>query len=128
MPSLSDTLEVFVPMRPVNPLNRREHHFARWKRSQKERELLAMALWATLRADGTTVTATPESPKHVTFTVHCARLFDEGDNLAAVCKHLRDELIPLGLIHSDGPDSGHVFEYAQVVQQPLGVQLTVRRA
>lgn len=30
-----------------------------------------------------------------------------------------------GLIHDDGPESQHVFTYAQVVRTPLGVEITV---
>jgi hypothetical protein len=121
-------LVVFVPLKPVNPLNARESHFTRYRRGQREREALAAALLLELRTRGVSITAKPEQPKRVTFTVHAKRLFDEGDNLASVAKSLRDELIPLGLIHSDGPDSGHLFEYRQVVAKPTGVELRVECA
>ena len=120
-----NALVVLVPLKPVNPLNARESHFTRYRRGQREREALAAALLLELRTRGVSITAKPEAPKRVTFTVHAKRLYDEGDNLASVAKHLRDELISLGLIHADGPDSGHVFRYAQRVAKPTGVEIRV---
>lgn len=123
---MSAALTVWVPIKPVNPLNTRESHFTRWKRSRKERDALAMALYVAL--NGRKIEAKPERAKVVTFTVHAAKLFDEGDNLAAVCKNLRDELVPLGLISGDAPKDGHLFTYAQRVATPTGVEIRVALA
>lgn len=128
-PPTAASLTAFVPTRLVNPLNGSHGHWATSARRVKtHREATALAMWAALRTpvEGTSwrIVAPPERPKRVTFTLHVARRFD-SDALPAICKPFRDELQALRLIHHDGPDSGHVFAYAQRVQKPTGVAITV---
>lgn len=141
----ADTLTVFVPVRLVNPLNTREHWAKRWDRSSRQREAVAMAVWSALRDPrnsmiveqvtpntmGTRlhwrITAKPTTPKRITLVGHVARKFDT-DGLQAAMKSVRDGLQDCGLIHTDGPDSGHTFTYDQVVKKPLGVTITVAMA
>jgi hypothetical protein len=129
------SLTVFVPTRLVNPTNERAAHWGgRATRAKRQRAAVAMAVWAALRNPSREarmtvwrITAKPETPKHITLTGHVARKLD-GDGLQAALKHCRDGLIDCGLIHDDGPDSGHRFDYAQVVRAPTGVLITVALA
>jgi hypothetical protein len=120
----------WVSTRLVNPTNERGHWSARARRSTAQRDAVAQSVWTTLRASQAGIVwrlATPATtPKTVTFTAHVARKFD-SDGLQAAMKSIRDGLQDCGLIHSDGPDSGHVFEYAQLVDRARrGVEITVR--
>jgi hypothetical protein len=128
---VADTLTVFVATTLVNPTNAREHWSARSKRAGRQREAVALAVWAALRTPRdhrivSHITAKPTTPKAITLVGYVARKFDD-DGLQAAMKSVRDGLQDCRLIHSDGPDSGHVFEYAQVVDKTRrGVEITVR--
>jgi len=129
-------LEVFVPGKLTNPLNgslSRAHwsHKHRWSTAWKAATWVETAkLWT---GPGPTPTWTPEQPKRVTFMAHTARLFDET-GLRAALKPAEDALMgwPQAhpthwrLIHSDAPDSGHVFVYDQVIDRAQrGVRITI---
>lgn len=122
----ADSLTVFVPTRLVNPTNAREHWATRAKRAKMQREAVC---WSVLEAMGGMWVAPvggrhAKRPKRITLTGHVARKFDT-DGLQAALKSCRDGLIDCGLIHSDGPDSGHSFTYRQVVSKPVGVTISV---
>jgi hypothetical protein len=79
-------IEFTIPIRTVSALNAREHHMARARRVKKEREATA---WAITLAELGEV----ELPATVTLI----RLgptpgLDDGDNLAASQKGVRDEI------------------------------------
>lgn len=95
-------------LRTINPLNRREHHWARHRRVQREREeadlLLSTAL--DLRA------LEKARVRRVLFVRVAPRKLDEGDNLGASMKSVRDQLCDL-LGINDGPSAGIRWEYGQ---------------
>jgi hypothetical protein len=112
----------FVPGKLSNPLNgslSRAHwrYKSAWAKEWKQKA--AMLLFHAL--DGAKPDLT--TPKRVTFVAHVGKLWDT-DNLPAGIKPLRDALIGL-VIHDDGPTSGHVFAYEQVVDGRRGVEITV---
>lgn len=134
---MSDPIvSVFVPGRLVNPLNRRKGWRVVWGDSKNIR----------LRVAGMTRRAPvlPAQPKRVILTAHVWSLFDIS-GLQAACKPVIDGLLPAkatlrkvngrhqfvsspgsGLIHSDAPNSGHVFEHRQVVDRAHpGVEIVV---
>jgi hypothetical protein len=73
-----------------------------------------------------TLTGDPRTPKRVEFVAyHPPPAFDD-DGLGPVCKHIRDGLRHVGLIHNDGPKDGHTFTYSQVLtRKTRGVLVTV---
>jgi hypothetical protein len=56
-----------------------------------------------------------QTPKALTFTVYTARAWDDDEGVNAACKPVRDGLIDGGVIHGDGPESGHTFTYRQTI-------------
>ena len=120
----ADTLTVFVPTRLVNPTNAREFWAVRMKRAKVQREAVAAMVWSAVsKPAGPWVLTSLWTPKCITFVAHVARKMD-SDGLQASLKACRDGLQRI-VIDSDGPESGHVFEYTQLVAKPLGVQITV---
>lgn len=116
---------IFVPGKLVNVLNGSHGHWsrrARWAKQWRERAYLTMLttpkfMQAVSAGDAAT-------PKRITFTAHTHNRVD-SDGLAAMLKPSRDALKDAGIIHDDGPDSGHVFEYAQVIDRAhRGVAIT----
>jgi hypothetical protein len=126
-----NALVVFVPTRLVNPTNVREHWSVRAKRAKVQRKACALTctyrMVDALRSGNLGMLGHPENLKRITFTAHVTRKFDD-DGLQSALKHIRDGLQDAGLIHSDGPDSGHVFTYAQRVAKPTGVEIRVECA
>ncbi len=116
-----------------NPLNARLHWAARARRARAQRDAVALAVWSALRvpqpdARGLvwTITARPHDPKRVELVAHTARPMD-SDGLSASLKAIRDGLMDAGLIHDDGPTSGHTFRYRQVQDGHRGVRVRVTR-
>ena len=106
-------MTVFVPGPLRNPLNGQRdiwQKHRRWAKQWRERtaERLRLALLTPRRLE-----VDPRTPKRITFTAHVASLWDD-DNLPAGLKSIRDGLRDGGIIHDDGPASGHTFVYAQV--------------
>lgn len=99
-----------VPGQLKNPLNDSLSH-AHWSRKSawangwKER---TRAVW---RATEYGPLPDLRSPKRVIFLAKVGAQWDD-DNLPAAIKPCRDALIGYA-IHSDAPDSGHVFIYGQ---------------
>ena len=63
-------------------------------------------------------------PKAIRFLAQTGATWDD-DAIPAGIKPIRDALIGY-VIHSDAPDSGHRFEYAQVVnRKERGVRITI---
>jgi len=123
-------LSVFVPGPLVNPMNGSHGHWAkhaRWARTWRERAYLALFRDFMERrhlgsgprmADG-------RVPKRITFLAQTGARWDD-DNLRAGMKPIRDALKDAGIIHDDGPASGHTFCYEQIVnRKERGVQITV---
>lgn len=137
---MADSLVVFVPTKLVNLKNERSHWTVKARRTKTQREAMALEVYYALNcADyfsgkpwqqtaglkgAWKITAKPTTPKRVTFTAHVARKFDD-DSLPITMSPFRDGLQDCGLIHSDGPDSGHDFIYKQVVAKPTGVEIRV---
>lgn len=122
---------MFVGGRLRNPLNGSYGHWAkhaRWARDWRERthlaifEAVAAGPEAVFRA---AQRMDPKAPKRVTFAALVPSRFDD-DNLAACCKPLRDALKDAGLIHHDGPQSGHAFVYKQKAARGAGAVHGVR--
>lgn len=115
----SGVLEVWVPIRPENPLRGGHFHWSKRHRwVQLRREATALYVWQAL--GGQRLPWLAGEPKLVTFTIYCAG-FDD-DNLRQVCKAFRDGLQDAGVIHHDGRSSGHVFRYHQVVARGPGAR------
>lgn len=96
---------VTLPIRLVNPLNRREHWAVRSKRNQEHRAIARMAL--TSRRDWR-----PEArPVHVTLTRISPRPFDGHDNAPAAFKSLVDGIADALGLSSDRAD-GVSWSYA----------------
>jgi hypothetical protein len=126
---VADVLTVFVATKLVNPTNARGSWHAGAGRARQQREAVASVVWAALRDPHAGIqwhiTAKPTTPKMIHFCAHVGRRFDT-DGLVSSLKHVRDGLQDCGLIANDGPDSGHIFTYAQVVDRARrGVQITV---
>jgi hypothetical protein len=119
-------LTVFVPVRPYNPLNTRLHWGARARRAKQQRDAVSLAVWGVLRGQAPRwyVLAPATSSKAIELTAHVGRLMDD-DGLSAALKSYRDGLQDCGLIHDDGPTSGHVFTCRQQAGKPYGVTITV---
>jgi hypothetical protein len=119
---------VFVPGPLFNPMNGSHGHWskrARWAKGWRERT--GMLLLSYL-GQHYYFTAPPRAtePKVVTFHAQTGARWDD-DNLRAGMKPIRDACKDAGLIHDDGPDSGHVFEYTQAInRQQRGVRITIR--
>ena len=118
-------MTIFVPGKLRNPLNGswggwRKH--ARLAKDWRERTAMEL-LFERLRHESEQVA--PNDPKTITFTAHVGAGWDD-DNLPAAIKPIRDALVDAQVIHSDAPDSGHVFRYAQVVDRThRGVEIVV---
>lgn len=123
-------LEVFVPGVLENPLNgklARAHWSAKskWSNSWKGRTWAVLRTTSVLAASRDALLGLTQ-PKHIHFEAHTGAPWDD-DAIPAGCKPARDALIG-ALIHSDGPTSGHLFTYSQVVdRKQRGVKITVRR-
>ena len=120
----ADVLRVFVPGIVTNQLNGAQGwHWSRVAKERKEWRARTVTMVRSRRHEAPFV---PTVPKRITFTAHVWSRFDD-DSLPATMKSVRDGLIDAGLIHADGPTSGHVFEYKQIVdRQRRGVQIEAR--
>ena len=110
---------VDVPIRTVSELNRRDHHMARHRRVTVQRGVVALVLRATLRG------RPPTLPLVVRLVRVAPRDLDEGDNLAAALKAVRDQVavevgLPLAKMRprqkmpvADDRDPRVSWEYAQ---------------
>jgi len=124
-------ITLFLPVVLVNPLNS-GHSGAHWmhrqQRAKKDRKLVVAPFTRAIYPRRFVVPAS--HPKAIHFLVHHRRGpgYDD-DALPAVCKHLRDGLVDVGLIDGDARRHGHVFTYAQTYTPGLyGVTLTARCA
>jgi hypothetical protein len=121
-------IEVFVPGALRNPLNgsfSRAHWSARskWARAWKERTMLVLRQSEILYPKAYE-TMRVRAPKRITFTAQTGATWDD-DAIPAGIKPIRDALIGY-VIHSDAPDSGHLFEYAQRIDRThRGVKITI---
>jgi hypothetical protein len=118
-------LEIFVPGTLRNPLNGSWggwHKHAKLAKDWRERTATAILVkWIVSGRPG----RNPRGAKAISFTAHVGRHWDD-DNLPAAIKPIRDGLVDAGLIHSDAPDSGHTFTYAQCVDRNArGVKITI---
>lgn len=103
-------------LKTINPLNRREHHFARASRVRREK----LATLAALRATGRPMAL----PVVVTLTRISARAMD-SDGAVASLKAVRDTVaMYLGVDDRDSPRL--VWRYAQE-RGPMGVRISIWR-
>jgi hypothetical protein len=124
-------MTLFVPGKLTNPLN---GSWGGWRKhatqAKRWRDRTALAVYQACAGRRTPADLwPPERRKVVTFDVQTWNHWDD-DALPAACKPLRDELIKVGLIHSDASTSGHRFLYRQTMQrahrgQQRGVTITV---
>ena len=114
-------MEWFIPGRITNPLNGSHHHWsvrAKWAKAWRTQS----GFVAAQHARG----IDPKTPKRIIFTGHVVRKFD-CDNFMSAMKPVRDGLKDAGIIHDDGPDSGHEFVYNQIIDRKrLGVEVKVQ--
>ena len=104
-----------VPVRTVNTLNAREHWAPRARRARQHREAV-LVFWKLHRC------AAPPPPLVVTLTRRSPRRLDEGDNLAAALKHVRD-----GVADCLGIDDGDPRVEYRVEQRkgPWGIEIRI---
>jgi len=127
-PRRRDVIELFVPgklQQVANGSLSRAHWSTRSRWANKWKHLTMSTLTAgALMYPEAYRSMRVEEPKRIRFTAHVGRLWDD-DNLPGAIKPIRDALIGY-VIHSDAPDSGHRFEYAQVVnRKERGVRITI---
>jgi len=129
MKAPGELLAVWVPGKLVNPLNAGAWGWqkrSRTAKAWKDRTTLAIFeanLWRQSQA--TFFPGWDHTPKCVLFHASVFHKFD-SDGLQAACKPIRDTLIQCGVIHSDAPDSGHEFVYAQMIDRARrGVEIRV---
>lgn len=117
-------MTVFIPGKLRNPLNGSWGGYLKHARIAKAwRELTAAEILVTWINAGRP-RRDPRAPKAITFTAHVAAGWDD-DNLPAAIKPIRDALVGT-VIHSDAPDSGHEFRYAQIIDRAhRGVAITI---
>lgn len=119
-------IEFFLSTRLIS-LNRRPAHWAMSSRiARKQRDAVAQVVLVTLGRKWH-LKAAASRPKRVVFTAYLARLMDD-DNLRGAIKAARDGLVDSGLLHDDGPTSGHEFIYTQTpgtARQHRGLRIAV---
>jgi len=123
---------VFIPGAPRNPLNGSWGHWAkhhRWATTWRDRTaqyLFVLRTSGQLRGPGYGASYDMRRPKRITLCAQVGRRMDNQDNLRAALKPIVDGLVDARVIHSDGPTSGHVIEYLQLVnRRERGVRVTV---
>jgi hypothetical protein len=121
---MEQPFSIFVPGPLQNPMNGPHGHWskhARWARNWRERT--AQRLFVAQHYDR--LPRPSSASKHVTFTLQTWNRVDD-DALGPMAKPCRDALIDAGIIHSDAPNSGHRFSYAQTIDRThRGVRITV---
>jgi hypothetical protein len=121
-----ELLAIFVRGNLVNTKNARLHwkNESRYKRGFRERvaEVLLETGWRNPGPEQAAI------PKCVLLLCNVHGLMDEHDGLRVACAPIVDALQQAGVIHSDAPDSGHVFGYAQRIDRGhRGVEIRVSR-
>jgi hypothetical protein len=121
-----ELVAIFVRGKLVNTKNARLHwkNEARYKREWRERvaEVLLETGWRNPGPEQAAI------PKCVLLLGNVHGLMDEHDGLRVACAPIVDALQQAGVIHSDAPDSGHVFGYAQRIDRgQRGVEIRVSR-
>lgn len=106
-------IPIRIPIRTVNPLNRREHHFARSRRVKAEREATQWSLVGKER---------PALPVVVLLTREAMREMDT-DGLAASFKGVRDQVACW--LRLDDADPRVEWRYAQQKAKDYGVVIQV---
>lgn len=136
---MSLIFRIFLPGETKNPLNSRRAWWDVAKHSKDWRSRVATAAIFATRPLRPPID--PAAPKKITLVAHRKRLLDTTDGLRASLKPLVDGLGPhkvyfrkgkmisnpgAHIIHSDGHDCGHVFDYDQVPDRMnVGVWITV---
>jgi hypothetical protein len=108
-PAPSGALRVFLPINLRNPMNGSwgswQKH-ARLMRQMRDQATTALYL-ATTPAQRTEISVYARAPKRITFRAYVGHLWDENEGIPPACKPYRDSLVTMGVIHDDGPRSGH---------------------
>ena len=108
-------IEVWIPGKLMNLSNVRLHwtKTAAYKRVWRQKVKLA-------------IPPLPPGPKRVCLKATVWSLFDAHDGLRTALKPVVDGLIDARAIHSDAPDCGHEFLYAQQIdRQRRGVAIRI---
>ena len=115
-------LDLFLPGARSNPLNGSHRHWsvrARWAKTWRTKAHLLVGAARGARGFD------PATPKIIRFVANLWNLMDE-DGLRASLKPTLDGLRDAGVIHSDGPNSGHLFVYGQRIDRAQrGVRILV---
>ena len=117
-----DLVAVWVSGKLVNPLNASAWGWQKRSRTAKAwKERVAVALMESPNHGGHMA----RTPKRVLFTASTHNRMD-SDGLQAALKPVRDALVECGVIHDDGPDSGHIFGYWQQIDRARrGVEIRI---
>jgi hypothetical protein len=123
-----ELLALFVRGKLVNTKNARLHwkSESRYKRQWRERvaEVLLETGWRNPGPEQAAI------PKCVLLICNVYGLMDEHDGLRVACAPVVDALQAAGVLHSDAPESGHVFGYAQRrdrANRGIEIRVTPRR-
>lgn len=109
----------FLAGKLMNVANNREHWRTRHHYTKTWREKVKLSPFRCLRW-------IPEYPKRIRLEAKVWNLFDAHDGLRGALKPVVDGLVDVGIIHSDAPDCGHIFEYEQAIdRKSLGVRITI---
>lgn len=115
-------MTIFVPGVLMNLKSNRAH----WSSAIAYKRVWRQKVKLAFRWDAATMIAA--QPKRVVFDARVWNLFDEQDGLRAALSPVLDGLRDAGVIHSDAPDCGHRFEYAQRVDRlARGVAIYVEK-
>jgi hypothetical protein len=113
------TVRIFIPGALRNYANGRVH----WRTEAAYRKRWRLAVGLVARPVGLAALAT--EPKHIHLDAQTFNRFD-ADGLANACKPILDGLVDAGVLHSDGPSSGHLVTYAQAInRKERGVRITI---
>ena len=113
-------MTVFLPGKLANYANGRVH----WRTEAAYRKRWRTLVVLVARGQGWP-TLPPRAPKHVRLNAQTFNLFDD-DGLRNACKPIVDGLVDAGVLHSDGPSSGHLVTYGQRIDRKArGVTITI---
>jgi len=114
-------IRLFIPGALRNYANGRVH----WRTEAAYRKRWRLVVGLEARQRGWATLAVPEAPKHVEILAWTFNRFDD-DGFRNACKPIVDGLVDAGVLHGDGPASGHQITYRQAIhREDRGVWLTI---
>jgi hypothetical protein len=114
-------MTAFIPGSIHNYANGRVH----WRTESAYRKQWRLGVALVARGLRWPAEAMPDAPKRVHLLAWTFNAFDD-DGLRNACKPVVDGLVDAGVLHSDGPASGHHVTYDQAIHRhERGVWITI---